>query len=88
MAKVYVYQFLDRMATGKQSAMNRRNRGMGTGGTGTVTRKRGDLAPVDQASHAFAIQQAIQAWGHARADAIDQFRHDVHGGDWLEGFPL
>lgn len=87
MREVYVYNFLDRMATGKQNAMNRSNRGFSGGKAGTVIWHAASYAPRED-SHGEAIAAMHSAWQAVKSDAIDAFRFACHGDDWAEGFPL
>lgn len=80
------HNFTDRMAAGRRNADRRRARGLGTGGPGTVKWQASNYAPVDLAGHAHGIATTVAAMRDATTDAIEQYRFDVNGSDWTEGF--
>lgn len=73
--------FLGRMQAGRDAAMARRNRGHHVG----ATAKGHNFKRPAPEGHARVIAEMKAGWRHARTDAIEQFRFDVHGHEW-EGF--
>ena len=74
--------FVERMAAGRERAQHMRNRGLATGGKAI---KRSAYGPApDSHTWEFSRACAVTRWQSARADAIEQFRFDVHGNDWAD----